>query len=223
MDRNRKPVKTRRSYDSSRRKERARWSRLEIVESARQHFLRAGFTPTTVRAIAEDAGVSVDTIYKSFGGKSGLLRAIYQQGLAGTGPVHAEARSDALQTTEPDSRKLYQGLGRFSSEVAPRTAPIHGLIREAAAADPQMQELLTTLDAERMERMRHVARNLKAAGHVRDDIAIEKVADILWTYTAPQLYELLVDIRGWSAVQFGAFVGAALTAALAPDRGWAVV
>ena len=218
MDRNRKPVKSRRNYDSSRRKERARQARHEIIETARQRFLQAGFTPTTVRAIAKDAGVSVDTIYKTFGGKSGLVRAIYQVGLAGEGPVHAETRSDTLQTTESDTRKVYQGLGRFSSEVAPRAAPIHRLIREAAATDPEMQDLLTTLDSERLARMRHVARNLKSAGHVRDDLTVERVADILWTFTAPQLYELLVESRGWTAVQFGTFTGEALIAALAPQR-----
>ena len=218
MDRKRKPVKSRRTYDSSRRKERARQTHLEIVETARQRFLQAGFTPTTVRAIARDAGVSVDTIYKTFGGKSGLVRAIYQQGLAGEGPVHAEARSDRLQTTELDSRKVYEGLGRFSSEVAPRAAPIHRLIREAAATDPEMRDLLTTLDAERLARMRHVARNLTTAGHVRDGLTVEQVGDILWTYTSPQLYELLVTSRGWTAARFGVFVGEALTAALAPER-----
>jgi len=218
VDRRRKPVKTRRRYDASRRRERARRSHLEILEAARERFLRDGFSSTTIHGIAEEAGVSVDTIYKTFGGKSGLLRAIYRHGLAGEGPVHAETRSDALQTTETDSRKLYQGLGRFSREVAPRAAPVHRLIRQAAAVDPRMQVLLDALDAERLERMRQVARTLDAAGHVRDDRTVDQAADILWTYTSPQLYDALVETRGWTAAQFGSFIADALTAALAPLR-----
>jgi hypothetical protein len=38
--------------------------------------------------------VSVETIYKAFGAKSGLVRAIYDGGLTGQGPVPACQRSD---------------------------------------------------------------------------------------------------------------------------------
>jgi AcrR family transcriptional regulator len=45
---------------------------------------------TTVRAIAAAAGVSADTIYKSFGVKPGLIRAIHDHALEGKGPIPAE-------------------------------------------------------------------------------------------------------------------------------------
>lgn len=65
--------------------------------------------------------------------------------------------------------------------------------------------------------MQQVARNLHAAGHIRDGVTIEQAADIMWTYTAPQLYELLVLTRGWSLTRFAAFIADALDAALGPD------
>ncbi|MGH3646029.1 MAG: TetR/AcrR family transcriptional regulator [Micromonosporaceae bacterium] len=46
-----------------------------------------GYAATTLAAIAREAGVSVETIYKAFGGKSGLVRALYERGLTGIGPV----------------------------------------------------------------------------------------------------------------------------------------
>lgn len=38
-------------------------------------------------------------------------------------------------------------------------------------------------------------------------MALEDVRDVLWTYHAPELYELLVLERGWSADRYGLFLG----------------
>ena len=69
-------VKPRRKYDSARRAEQARQTRGAIIEAAQRLFLRAGFAATTIAAIAAEAQVSAETIYKAFGGKPGLVRAI---------------------------------------------------------------------------------------------------------------------------------------------------
>jgi len=57
-----------------------------------------GYAATTIAAIAGEAGVSVETIYKAFGGKSGLVRAIYERGLTGRGPVPAYQRSEEMRS-----------------------------------------------------------------------------------------------------------------------------
>src|ERR1700704_129268 len=124
MERKRSPVKPGRRYDSTRRRQQARQTREVIIGGARRLFLRDGFTSTTVAAIAAEIGVSVDTIYKTFGGKPGLVRAICEEALAGEGPVPAETRSDVLQAVEPDPRTIIQGWGKLTTEVAPRVAPI---------------------------------------------------------------------------------------------------
>src|SRR4051794_35936548 len=123
MERKHDSVKRRR-YDSSRRQQQARQTQEAILDAAGVRFLRDGFTATTVAAIAGDVGVSVDTIYKTFASKAGLVRAVYERGLAGAGPVHAEVRSDALQTSEPDPHEIMRGIGRLVTEVAPRVVPI---------------------------------------------------------------------------------------------------
>ncbi len=163
--------------------------------------------------------MSVDTIYKTFGGKPGLVRAIHEEGLAGSGPVHAEARSDALQTSDADPREIMRGIGELAAEVAPRAAPIMLLIRDAAATDPDMAALKRDLDDERLARMTHNARNFAAGGHLRSGLSVEEAGEIMWTYSAPELYELLVIRRGWGADRFGAFIADSLAAALLP---WSV-
>jgi AcrR family transcriptional regulator len=207
-------VKHRRRYDSARRQEQARRAREQIIDVAERRFLRDGYAPTTVPAIADEAGVSVDTIFKSFGGKAGLVRAIHARALRGTGPVPAEQRSDELQAQELDARKIIQGWGKFVTELAPRGAPIVLLVRDAARDDPDLRVLLDELDAARLRRMTDNARRLHAAGHLRPGVRVNYAADVLWTYSSAEFYELLVIRRGMSIQKFGQFVADAMIAAL---------
>lgn len=214
MDRKRATVKSSRPYDNTSRQEQARRTRAAIIEEARARFLSDGFGPTTVASIAGAVGVSVDTIYKSFGGKPGLVRAMCEAALAGTGPVPAEARSDALQRTESDPRIIIAGFGALSAEVAPRIAPLLLLLRDAAATDPEMAQLRADLDDERLARMTHNARNLARAGHLREGVTVKQAGEVMWTYSSPELYELLVVRRRWSITRYAAFIADAMVAAL---------
>ena len=62
------------------------------------------------------------------------------------------------------------------------------------------------------------ARGLFEAGHFPGGITPAEAADILWTYSSPELYELLVIRRRWSAGRYGRFVAQAPIAVLLPDR-----
>jgi AcrR family transcriptional regulator len=217
MERKHESVKGR-TYDSSRRQEQARQTQDAILDAARTRFLRQGFTATTIAAIAGDVGVSVDTIYKTFSSKAGLVRVLYERGLAGEGPVHAELRSDELQTNELDPHEIMRGIGRLVTEVAPRVVPILLLVADAAAADPDMAKLQTELDDQRLERMTHNAHNLARAGHLRADLTVESAGLIMWTFTSPGLFEHLVIRKGWPIKRFAAFITASLTAALLPHE-----
>ena len=165
-----------------------------------------------------EARVSVETIYKAFGGKPGLVRAICNAALAGQGPVPAETRSDQLQLHEPDPPRIIRGWSELTVEVAPRIAPIMLLVRSATAADPEMAGLLAEVDAARLSRMTRNAHNLAAAGHLRPDITVEQAGEVMWTYSSRELYELLVLKRGWPAGRYGAFIAEAMIAALLPPE-----
>ena len=219
MERKSASVNTRRRYDSSGRRERARQTRGQIVAAAEELFLSGGYAATTVAAIAAAARVSVETIYKAFGGKPGLVRAIVEKGLAGEGPVPAEERSDHIRDTEPDPQQILTAWGTFTTEIGPRVAPILTLARDAATSDPEIAALLEEISAARLARMTLNARGLSDAGHLRPGITVGEAADIMWTYSSPELYDLLVTRRGWPAERFGSFVGQALIAALLPTQG----
>jgi AcrR family transcriptional regulator len=179
-------------------------------------FLSVGYSATSVAAVAHAAGVSVDTIYKTFGGKPGLIRAIFERALEGEGAVPAEERSNRLQAEETDPRKIVAGWGRFVAEISPRGSPIVMLIRTAAATDPELRDLLDEIDAARLLRMTANARRMHAAGHLKPGLSVAAAADIMWTYSSAELYDLLVVRRKMPLRKFGEFVADAMTAALLP-------
>jgi AcrR family transcriptional regulator len=207
------PVKPRR-YDASRRRDQAARTRAEILLAARRQFLGQGYASTTIASIAEEAGASADTVYKSFGGKAALLQAVCQDALTGTGAVPAETRSDAMQANEADPAVLLRGLGTLTGEVAPRIAPLLLLLAAAAEVDPALHQMRTELDDARRTRMAQVAATLASKTSLRDGRSVEEVADIMWVYSSPELYQLLVLSRRWPIDRYIHFVGDSLVDAL---------
>lgn len=198
--------RTTRRYDSSGRQTQARRSREAVLDAAERQFLDADYASTTLGGIAKEAGVSVETIYKSFGSKSGLVRAIYERGLTGHGPVSAYQRSDEMRERESDPAVIMRNWGALTAEVASVLTPIRLLIRSAAGTDPEMTSLLEDGDNERLDRMSNHARFLADQGFLREGITLAKATDVLWACSSVEIYELLVLKRGWSVAQFAEFV-----------------
>jgi AcrR family transcriptional regulator len=207
-------VNARRRYNGDRRLAQARRSHDALLDAALTRFERQGYTATTIESIAADAAVSEATIYKTYGGKPGIVRALCLRALGGEGPIPAEQRSDALRTSEADPRNVIEGWGRLTAEVAPRVAPILLLLRDAADGDPAAATLRAELDRNRLARMTDNARYLVEGGHVRAGVSLAYASDVLWTYSSPELFELLVRGRRWSVRKYGRFIAEAIANAL---------
>lgn len=214
MERKGGHVNGRRGYDARRRRASASRTRDRVVDSARELFLRDGYAGTTVASVADRAGVSVETVYKGFGGKAGLVRAVFAAGLAGVGQVPAEDRSDAVRETEPDPHVIVEGWGALTTEVMPQVGPLMLLVRAAAAADPAAAVLYDELNDSRLRRMAVNAASLARGGHLRPGVTAEKARDVMFAFSAPELYELLVLGRGWDLADYGRFVADGLAGAL---------
>ncbi len=217
MERTLASVKPKRRYDASGRQAQARRNRQAILDAAQRQFLHGGYAATTIAAIAREAGVSVETIYKAFGGKAGLVRAIYQRGLTGREPVPAFQRADAMRERETDPRTIMRNWGALTSEVSSAVSPILRLVRSAAASDPDMAALLAANNDTREQRARHHARFLQQRGYLRQGGTLAQATDILWTCTSDELYDLLVLQRGWSLPRFARFLADYMIATLLPQ------
>jgi AcrR family transcriptional regulator len=202
-----------RSYDASGRRARALARREGVLDVAWEEFRRHGYAATTVAAVARHAGVSEETVYKTFGGKSGLVRALRSRALEGAGPEPAETRSDRLRD-ETDPVRIVRGWARLAAEVAPRVAPVLLLVRDAALVDPRMRVLLTELDEERRARMGENAASLRRSGHLRPGITVQRATDILFAASSPEMFELLVMRCGWDLARYARHLEDTLGAAL---------
>lgn len=212
-------VKPTRRYESPERAAQARRTQEAVIEAARRQFLNAGYAATTISAIADEAGVSVATIYKTFRNKPGLVRAIYERGLKGRGPVSAFERSEEMRMQERDPRTIMRAWGELAAEVGTEVTPILLLLRSAASTDLDAAALLKEINDHRLKRMRYLARFLAGHGYLRDGVSVAQAADVMWTSNSAELYELFVLQRRWSIPQFGRFLADFMIASLLPESG----
>ncbi|WP_426594924.1 TetR/AcrR family transcriptional regulator [Cellulomonas sp. McL0617] len=205
-------VKTRR-YDATRRQDQAKQRQRAILDAAQALFFEHGYAATTVAGIAAAASVSPETVYKTFGGKAGLVRALRDRALLGVGSVPAERRSDDLRDLS-DPREVVRGWARLATEVAPRVVPLLLLVRDASIVDATIRELSDELDAERRRRMRANAQALARAGHLRAGISLTSATDVMFAVSSPEMYDLLVVRGSWSLRRYASFVESTITNAL---------
>ncbi len=212
------PVKAKRTYDATRRQERARQTRASMVRSAMTLFLQRGWAGATMADVAEASGVSVQNVYRVFGNKVGLAKAVFDVAIAGDDEEVPMIERPTLRRVreEPDPRRKLLFYGDHLTTVAPRHVPFQLVILDAAASDPDAAKVWETLQAERLKGMRMFAADLAAAGHLRDGVSVNEACDVLWTYNSAELYRLLVIERRWSAKRYGRWVAQALIAALLP-------
>ena len=214
-------VKPRRPYDSSWRREQAGRTRAAIVEEARRLFLERGYAATTVASVAAVAGVSVETVYKAFGNKARLLKAAFDAAIVGDHQPVPMLQRELVQriNAEPDPRRKLSLYGEHLAEAGPRASALQLVARAAAASDPEAAGVWEQMVEERLLGMTQFARHLHEEGHLRAGISVDEARDVLWMFNSVELYDLLVIQRGWTPPRYGAWIAAALQAALLPAGG----
>jgi len=193
-----------RPYDATGRQLTARKTRRKIIEAARTLFVEHGYARTTMPAIAEAAGVSVETIYLSVGPKAALVRYLVETALSGTDePVPAVERAGVAEIqAEPDPRRKIRKFARVVRQLQERLAPVWLIVLEAAPGDAELDSLIHELLERHVGSMRLFAKHLNAVGALRPGLSIDLAADVVWATNSPEFYGLLVRGRGWSGDKF---------------------
>jgi len=192
----------RRRYDSPRRRAQAADTRRDIIDAARRLFEENGYAGTTLAAVASEADVVVETIYRSFDGKAGLLEEVIQAAVAGGAnraqvPVTERPAIRAV-IEEPDARKKIALHSATQPGIHARSGPLLRALREAAAADENLQQVHERLEGQRLNGMNQYAHDLIATGQTRKDLNQDDIRDILWTITSIEVHDRLVIQRRWS-------------------------
>jgi AcrR family transcriptional regulator len=190
------PVKPRR-YDSPRRRAQAEATRREILEAAERLFVRDGYAPTTMAAIAKEAGVALKTVYVAFETKSGVLRALWNLRLRGDQEnVPIQDRGWYREVlAEPDPERALRLGAHEARLVKERAGGLFAVLRSAAGSDADSAALWERINAEFHANQRAV---IELLGPLRPGLEIDRAADIMWTLNHPDVWELLVGRRGWT-------------------------
>ena len=207
-----------RSYDASGRREQARTRRLAVVLAARDLFERQGFRLTTITAVAARAGVSAECIYKGFGTKAALAKAVFDVVIAGDDEPVPVAERPAMQLIrdEPEVRRKIAMYVDGLAQRQARSAKVQILIRDGRHVDDSLAPVWATLNEEGLVGMTMLGRHLLDTGQLRDGIGLDEVRDVLWNYLAIDTYERLVLSRGWPLARYSHWLAHAIADAICP-------
>lgn len=206
-------------YDNRQRQQSARATRARVLEAAHASFLRRGFGGTTIRQVADDAGVSQETIYKTFGGKAALLKSVYDVTLAGDDEeVPLAARPEAMAArdaaTPAAAATAYAELAQL---ISSRIDPLLRVLLGARDTDPSLAAFARTTEQERLIGSGFYVRHWDQVGWLRDDITVDEAVDAVWALNSPQPRWLLLD-HGWSEERYTRWLAELIRHAIFADR-----
>jgi AcrR family transcriptional regulator len=205
------------TYNSPLREEQARRTRERILGAARQAFRDKGYGATTLADIARAAGVAEPTVRATFKTKPNLVEHLLRLAVRGEDSDRQLQDRDAFRQVlaAPDSGTLLDRLANLASEVHGRSWDVMEIARSAASTNPAIAEMYEQRRRARLTNQRTVARRLAELGALPEGTSVETAADLLWLYTAPELYRLLAIERKWSPERYRTWFRASVASILA--------
>jgi AcrR family transcriptional regulator len=191
-------------------------TRQRVLAAAIDCFVECGYPATTMTAIAERAGVAVQTLYSSFRTKRAILAASIDIAIGGDDvpvPVNERPWMQPVwqATTGPSTVRAYAAAVRLIQE---RTAALFRALDVAAASEPELQDL---------RQVSHDRRRLGAGGVVSaatersalaPGLTVERATDIVWTFSSHDLYLNLIEGCAWSLDEYQTWLGDSLASLL---------
>jgi AcrR family transcriptional regulator len=212
-------VNPKRRYESPHRRQQAAATRRHILQAAQRLFEQQGYAATTMAAIAAEAGVALKTVYLAFQTKPGVVRALWDVLLRGPvdRPVAAQPwYREVLQERDPQRRLRLNA--RNSRVVKTRIGSLLQVIRSAAPLDADIAALWDHIQADFYDNQGMIVQQLHHTQSLRPDLDVTRATDILWTLNHPDVWQLLVGMRGWTPEQYEQWFGdTACAQLLRPD------
>ena len=174
---------------------------------------------TSIRAIAEEAGVAVQTVYAVFGNKRQLVIELVENAV--TGDDHlvdslAEDSETSAVRAEPDPRRRAQLGAALSRKIIERVLPVFKITSDAAAVDPDFAELNQAMIARRRAEMADGATLL--AGHDGLRVSPDDAAASLFVLCSPHVAQLLTEHLGWSFDRYQTWLADAIERLILNDQ-----
>lgn len=202
-----------RRYSMGLRDEHTAITRRRILATALQLFTERGYVGTTLTAIANAAGVSVQTIYNLVGGKPVILKTVYDITMAGDDEDVPIAQRPLMQAVlaAPDPRECLSHYAVMARVLSERALPLTiAMLAQAATGDPDLRQFAETIENERATATRRMAGFLADRFGLRPGLDVSTAADILWTLTSPDLTDRLANRSGWGWDRYQEWIGTAI-------------
>ncbi|MFD8823182.1 TetR/AcrR family transcriptional regulator [Streptomyces sp. NPDC059605] len=196
----------RRRYDSLRRTTQALETRAGIARAARRLFDSRGWADTTVRDVAREAGVSVPTVYATYGNKAGLTRAVADS---------ADLTADAprmlaeLEAATADPERQIGAMVGYDRRLFERAGDVIVLVREAGRSEPELAAAYRD-GRERGDETRIQVFSSWPDGTLRDGLDLRAAVDIYAAVCNIDVYTTLTAERGWAPDRVEEWWGQAL-------------
>lgn len=209
-----------RPYHSPQRAEKALQTRRLLRATAERLFVRGGYVPTSMKAIAAGAGVAERTLYLAFPTKAALLNEIIRVAVRGHDRDEPLAAGTSFQAIfEAPAGQVPARVAKASTELMARTARVLAIGEAAATVDPALAAMRDRGHAAIRSDMCEVAEALRRRGELAQGITVERAADVLFTIASnDSVYLRLTDECGWSDRDYARLLERAV-ACLLTSRG----
>lgn len=210
--------KPKRRYNSKKRQAQARETRRQITEAACKIFTERGYTGATIESIAQEAGVAAETIYAVFGNKRAILVHLVDISVGGDDepiPLLQRPKPQAV-FQEHDPRQQLHLFAEDISVILERVAPIFEVMRLAAKTEPDIALLLQKNLSERLHNMTTFVQNISEHSPLRAGVTDTQAAEMVWTLTSPEVFQLLTVDRAWTSEQYIQWLADSLIRLLLP-------
>ena len=181
-----------RSYDSPRRRAMAADTRLTVIRAASSLFAERGWA-TSVRDIAREAGVAVETVYSVVGSKRELLKVAIDVGVAGDDQPVALADRPQFAALGEGSRpaRLAAAAAMMADQYA-RVAALHHALDQGAESDAELADLQRHVHEQQLSTFSDGL--TLVLGHRPE----RELSDGLQAVSSPALYLHLTRKSGWT-------------------------
>ena len=130
-------------------------------------------------------------------------------------PLRTGGPPPGAAAAEADAGRMLDGSARRCREVLDRSAPLHHVLRSAAAVDPEAAAL-RGVEHQRLMGQSGVARALAERGALADGVTEDEARDVIFTMMAPEVHRILTVQRGWSPDRYERWLARSLRALLLP-------
>ena len=199
------------------RRDRALATRTRIARAATELFCDLGYTGTKMTAVAQRAGVAVQTVYFVFHTKPELLQACYELAVLGEEdprpPLQQPWRSEMMAaTTGPEALRIF--AGGYAS-IASRAAVLDDVVR-GAVHEPEAKTVRDHSEQLRRAGYHTILKHVHSQFGLRGDLDTTKATDVMLTLAGPSVYRTLVVDYGWAQTDFVDWLARTLTEVLLP-------